>query len=128
MCAFENGKVDRFFLTAGQKHDVTQAKLLTEHLSGGSSVVADKGYDSNSFRLNLLNNEIEPVIPSRKNRIYRPPYDKEKYKYRYRIECLFNRLKQNRGFSTRFEKLARSYLGGVAFLCVNLSIEEAIKI
>ena len=123
LCSSGEGNPDRFLLTAGQEHDVTKAVELTEYLPSNSSVAADKGYDSSDFRLILLNNDIEPLIPSRSNRLYKPPYDKEKYKIRYRVECFFNKLKQNRAFATRYDKLALSFLSGTAFLCAMICIQ-----
>jgi len=38
----------RFILTPGQRHDITKAKELTESISN-IIVLADKGYDSNTF-------------------------------------------------------------------------------
>lgn len=124
LCSGPSGGADRFFLTAGQEHDVTAAALLTNHLKPGCYVAADKGYDSNEYRLNLLFRNIEPVIPSRINRLYKAPYSLEKYCIRYRIECFFNRLKQNRAFATRYDKLASTFISGTAFLCTILAIKE----
>ena len=122
LCSDQNGDADRFLLTAGQEHDVVKAEELTNHLESGSSVAADKGYDSSNYRLILLYRNIEPIIPSRSNRIYKAPYDKEKYKVRYRIECFFNRLKQNRGIATRYDKMAHSFLSGVALACAIIAV------
>ena len=57
----------RFELTAGQRHDITQAQALiadfeTEH------VIADKGYDSMDFLQCILGRGALPVIPPRSNR------------------------------------------------------------
>lgn len=117
-----DGNPDIFDLTAGQDHDITKAFELTNDLPDGSSVAADKAYDCSDFRLALLYSNIEPVIPSRDNRLYKHPYDKEKYKIRYRIECFFNKLKQNRAFATRYDKLARSFLSGTALLCAMICL------
>lgn len=126
LCSGPSGNAERFLLTAGQEHDVTVAKELTGHLKEGCSVAADKGYDSHEYRLELLYRNIEPIIPSRLNRLYRAPYNRDKYKIRSRIECFFNRLKQNRAFATRYDKLACTFLAGTAFLCVILAINEVI--
>lgn len=101
------------------------AERLTEHLKSGTYVAADKGYDSNKYRLNLLYRDIEPVIPSRSNRIYKAPYNLKKYSIRFRIECCFNRLKQNRAFATRYDKLACAFISGTALLCAILAISTA---
>ena len=122
LCALQSGSPERFLLSAGQEADISKAEELTEHLNTGDSVAADKGYDSSDYRLNLLKRDIEPVIPSRSNRKYKPPYDREKYRNRSTIERIFNRLKQNRAFATRYDKLARNYLSLTALLCALMCI------
>ena len=109
-------------VTSGQEHDITKAAELTSHVPKGHFVAADKGYDSSDFRLGLLNRKIEPVIPSRKNRNYKPPYDREKYFSRYNVERTFNRLKQYRAIATRYDKLAANYVSGVSLACAMISI------
>ena len=64
----------RFELTAGQRHDITQAQALiadfeTEH------VIADKGYDSMDFLQCILGRGALPVIPPRSNRKTPREYD-----------------------------------------------------
>jgi len=122
LCSDSVGNADYFLLSGGQDHDVTKAIELTKHLPCNSSVAADKGYDSSDFRINLLKNNIKPLIPSRSNRVYKPPYDRNKYKIRYRIECFFSKLKQNRAFATRYDELAISFLSGTAFLCAMICL------
>jgi transposase len=122
-CSDSKGNPNLFLLTAGQEHDVTKAHELTKNLPTGSSLAADKGYDSSDLRISLLTNNIEPLIPSRSNRIYKPPYDKEKYKIRHMIECFFSRLKQYRAIATRYDKLASTYLSCVAFICAIICIK-----
>jgi transposase len=126
LCTTDSGDADRFSLTAGQEHDIRSASELTSHLPSGASVAADKGYDDNKYRLGLLLRGIEPIIPSRSNRNYKAPYNREKYRVRSRIECFFNRLKQNRAFATRFDKLASTFLSGTAFLCAILAIKGEV--
>ncbi len=48
----------------------------------------------------------DAVIPPKRNRIVKREYDKEIYKERHKIECLFGFLKQYRRLFSRFEKLA----------------------
>jgi IS5 family transposase len=57
-------------------------------------VLADKGYDSDALRQELLIHGIRPVIPPRANRKDPPACDFKAYRDRNRIERLFNRLKQ----------------------------------
>lgn len=123
VCLRENGGPTGFFLSAGNEHDVKHAASLSENITNGSLLLADKGYDSNDFRIELLLRNITPVIPFREGRALYGYYDKEKYKIRYKIECFFGRLKQFRGFATRYDKYARSFLGGVAILCAVIAVK-----
>lgn len=123
-----SGKPDLFILSAGQDHDITQAKNLCADLEVGSILLADKGYDCSDFRISLLLRNIKPEIPSRKNRIYKPPYEKERFKKRCKVEMFFARLKQYRGFSTRYDKLAHSYLSQIALACAIVANSDTWKI
>jgi transposase len=73
-------------------------------------MLADKGYDGDDVRQNLLIHGILPVIPSRANRREPIPHDVESYKDRNRVERMFNRLKQFRRIATRYDKTAMSFL------------------
>jgi transposase len=55
----------------------------------------------------------KPVIPSRCNRKQLFSFSKRLYKLRWRIEAVFNRLKDFRLIATRYGKLARNYLASV---------------
>lgn len=123
-----DGNPDLIILSAGQKHDITKAEELCSDIPGGSILLADKGYDSSNFRISLLLKNITPEIPSRKNRNYKPPYDKERYKNRCKVEMFFARLKQYRGIATRYDKLARNYLSQVALACALITVSLSWKI
>ena len=73
-------------------------------------LLADKGYDGDDIRANLLTHGILPVIPARTNRKEPIPHDKHAYKDRNRIERLFNRLKQFRRIATRYDKTRLSFM------------------
>jgi transposase len=73
-------------------------------------MLADKGYDGDEVRQNLLFHGILPVIPPRSNRKEPIPCDFLSYKHRNRIERMFNRLKQFRRIATRYDKTAKSFL------------------
>ena len=101
-------------LTGGERHDISQAKaLLTDYL--GEHLIADRGYDSDDFVTFILEQEVIPVIPSKKNRRQPREYDKELYKERHLVECFINKIKQYRRIFSRFEKLASRYMGFVKF-------------
>ena len=92
-----------FTLTGGEKHDAPQLvrlidigaikrigrgrpRLRPERLAG------DKGYDSDALRTALRRRGIEPIIPSRSNRIRVIAFDKDRYRERNVIERCINAI------------------------------------
>ncbi len=73
-------------------------------------MIADKGYDSQSIVDAITLKGAEAVIPSRSLRKTSRDYDRHIYKERNAIERMFNKLKQFRRVSTRYDKLAVTYL------------------
>jgi len=61
----------------------------------------------------LENNQIEVVIPAKKNRLNQRDIDKNLYKDLNKVERYFNKLKQYRRVATRYEKTASSFAGFV---------------
>lgn len=98
----------RFLLTAGQRHDITQAEGLIDSFQF-DSVIADKGYDSDAFLQTIAGREAEAIIPARKRRIDPRDYDAHLYKERHLVECFINKIKWFRRIFTRYDKLARRY-------------------
>jgi hypothetical protein len=80
----------RIVLTAGQVHEATQASVL---IAGFTlvSVIADKGFDTNSFREELAAAEVDAVIPPITRRTAEIAYDANAYGLRYLIECFINK-------------------------------------
>jgi transposase len=105
----------RFKLTAGQRHDITQAQALSEGFHS-DFLIADKSYDAADFREFILAHGIEPVIPPRANRVESHHYDHHLYKERHVVECFINKLKYYRHLFSRFDKLASLYLGFLSFV------------
>ena len=106
-----------FILTGGQASDIGQAEnLLALTPEGAAALVGDKGYDSDAFIQTLNEKAIEPVIPPRSNRINPRDCDWFAYKERHLIECFFNKIKHYRRISSRYEKLARNYMGFIRFV------------
>jgi transposase len=100
----------RFRLTAGQRHDITQAEALIADYEF-ERLIADTSYDADEFRQVLADKPAEAVIPSRKNRKAPRDYDHHLYKERHLVECFINKIKQYRRIFSRFDKLAQRYLG-----------------
>ena len=113
----------RFILTAGARHDVTQAPALIAGYTC-DTVIADAAYDSDAFRAEIVDQGSVPVIRPRKNRLEDRPYDKDLYKLRNVIERFFHRLKQYRRVATRYDKYARRYLGFVYFAAILITAKK----
>lgn len=98
-------------LTPGEAADSPQLPTLLAALpEQPGAVVADKAYDTNRVLETIAEHGAEPVIPPKANRVEQRPYDENLYADRNKVERLFGRLKEARGFATRYEKTATSFL------------------
>lgn len=79
----------RLRLTAGQRHDITQAEALIEGLPF-EVLIADTSYDAADFIASIERQEAQAVIPSRKNRTELRDYDVHLYRERHLIECFIH--------------------------------------
>jgi transposase len=71
-------------------------------LTKADATLADKAYDADErVREKLQKKGCIAVIPSKKNRVNLPDYDKDLYKSRALIENFFAKLKQYRAIATR---------------------------
>lgn len=103
-------------LSEGQRNDINYAVPVLEHINlKGSSVPADRGYDSNKLIDYVYDRGGEPTIPSRKNAKFQRHCDWWLYKERHLVEKFFFKLKAYRRIATRYDKLASTYLG---FICI----------
>ena len=106
-----------FILTAGQASDVGQADALLQPTpAGAEALLGDKGYDSDAFIRAIQERGMQAVIPPRSNRIAPRGCDWFVYKERHLIECFFGKIKHYRRVFSRFEKLARNYMGFIRFV------------
>jgi transposase len=104
----------QFQITGGQVHDLTQAEALLPDTSL-TYVIADKGYDADTFMQVVHERGAVPVIPPRSNRKTPREYDAHLYKERHLVECFINKLKYYRRIFSRYDKLAQAYLGFLHF-------------
>ena len=100
-------------LTGGEAHDCPVAERLIRRVERSKCMLADKAYDSNELREELDEHGTKSVIPNRSNRKHPFSFSKRLYKWRWRIEAAFNRLKDFRRIATRYDRLARNYLASV---------------
>ena len=104
-------------ITAGTVADCTQACKLVEGIDA-CHLLADKGYDSDTFADILKGRQITPVIPPRKRRKVPRDYDKYLYGLRHLVENAFLELKRWRGIATRYAKNTASFLAAVHIRCI----------
>lgn len=98
-------------LTPGEQADSPQLPSLLAALSEApGAVVADKAYDTNQVLAAVALCQAEAVIPPKSSRLDQRAYDENLYADRNKVERFFGRLKEARGFATRYEKTATSFL------------------
>jgi transposase len=104
-------------LTPGQAADIKQAAPLLDEVEP-EAFLADKAYDCDTLIETLEQRGITPVIPSKANRCEPRDTDFALYRERNLVERFFCKLKQFRAISTRYDKLANTFLAAVAMVCV----------
>jgi transposase len=102
----------RFILTSGSTNDITQGAALIKDFEV-DYVIADKGYDSDDFVIQIVAQQAEAVIPPRSNRLAPRQYDQHLYRERHLVECFINKIKHFRRVFPRFEKHSKNYLAFV---------------
>ncbi len=119
------------YLSAGQTSDYIGAAALLSTLPPAGALLApshglqanhcratDRGYDADWLRNALIARDIQPCIPSRKNRKVAIPHDPTLYKTRHKIENMFARLKDWRRISTRYDRCADIFMSACALAAV----------
>ena len=109
----DSGHLVRFFITAGQVSDYTNAAALMNALREADWLLADRGYDADWFREGLIERGIRPCIPGRTSRKTTIKYDKRRYKRRNRIERMFVIIKDWRRVATRYDRSPMIFLSTI---------------
>jgi transposase len=78
-------------------------------------VIGDKAYDAPDLRAQLRRQRSWVVIPSHPTRRIQRRYDRVLYRMPDRVENFFQRPKRFRRIATRYDALARTFLGMVSF-------------
>lgn len=114
--AVHQGRPVAFALTPGNVSDIPMAIPLLEGLPRPKRLIADKAYDAMSLRRWLKRRRIRAVIPSLATRTFPFPLDRKAYRRRNLIERMWGRLKNWRRIATRYDRLARNHLAGLALV------------
>ena len=108
-----------FIITGGQVHDVKIAPVLTAG-NKMKHLLADRAYDSDSFRDQLKNQRVKACIPPKSNRKNPSPHDPVMYKRRHVIENMFAKLKDLKGIAFRANRCAHTFHSFVALALIFL--------
>ena len=100
----------RLRLTAGQCHDSPHAPALVAGLTF-TRVIADRGYAGQAFIDLVVQGGAEVVIPAHQRAKQPRDYDRWWYRERHVVACFINKITHFRRVFSRFDKLARRYLG-----------------
>ena len=118
------GRPVRLELTAGQAADAPMAQRLLEAVAPGTTVIADKAYDTDGIRSFVASRKAWANIPPKANRKGTFAFSRWVYRQRNRVERFFNRIKQFRGIATRYDKHADNYLAGVKLAAIRIWIRS----
>jgi transposase len=110
------GRALQLALAPGNRADVKAAEELWP--MAGKRIVADKGYDSDSFRASQHRAGLRTTIPSRSNRKSPASFHRGHYRLRHRVENLFQRLKRWRAVGTRYDKLDLHFLASIQLVAI----------
>lgn len=99
----------RLLLTPGNRHDIIGAPSLVAGQTD-RTILADKAYDTDNFRLLLQELGLRACIPPRAGRTEPASYHSGFYRKRHTVENFFQRIKELRAIATRYEKLAERFL------------------
>ena len=114
-----------FSLSAGQKHDAPQGRLLMEVMGKQKHVVPlvmDKAYEDDYTRYIAQTLNFKLIVPPKSNRINPWDYNKELYKSRNEIERLFRLIQGARRVFVRFDKLDVMYMGFIMLALIFVAI------
>ena len=112
-----HGRAVALGLAAGQRHDLYAIEPLLPCLRRRRAV-ADKGFDADSFRARLCRQRTRVCIPPKRTRRTLVAFHRGYYRRRHRVENFFCRIKRHRRISTRYDKLAATFLAFVQLAAV----------
>lgn len=105
----------------GQAHDLRETRSLLQGLTAGH-LLADRAFDADWLRNDMLARGITPVIPPKSNRKFPTEFDKETYKWRHLVENYFGKLKENRGIAMRSCKTDQSFTAFISLAATMIEL------
>lgn len=104
-------------LAPGQQHDQKAVLPLLPALHRGR-VVGDKGFATGAFYRRLQHQGLRACLPPKARERLSAPFHRGYYRLRHWVENFFCRIKRFRRISTRYDKLAETFLGFVQLAAV----------
>ena len=104
-------------IAPGQVYEVEASAPLLETLRR-VLLVGDKGFDSDALRQQMQAQGCLACVPPRSNRQSPAWWSRELYRQRHKIENFFQRIKIYKRVSTRYEKLALTFLNFILVAAV----------
>lgn len=114
------GRPIRLSLSPGQDHDSTKALPLLDNLDKGSTLLADRAYDTDAIRAFADERGAWANIPPKSHRKDSFAFSRWVYRQRNLVERFFNKLKQFRGIATRYDRKAENFLAAIKLVAVRL--------
>jgi len=111
------GRAVAVALAPGQQHDQKAVLPLLPQLHRGR-VVGDKGFATGAFYRRLQQQGLRACLPPKARERLRAPFHRGYYRLRRWVENFFCRIKRFRRISTRYDKLAETFLGFVQLAAV----------
>jgi len=111
------GRAVGLCLAAGPRHDLHAVAPLPSTLRR-HRCVADKGFDSDSFRARLRRQHTLCCIPPRRGRRQPARFHRGYYRCRHQVENFFGRIKKHLRIGMRYEKLAETFFAFVQFAAI----------
>ena len=115
-----DGRPVRLELTPGQAGDAPAAATLLEDLAPGTTLIADRAYDTNAIRELATERGAWANIPPRSVRKGSFAFSTWVYRQRNLVERFFNRIKQFRGLATRYDRRPDNYLAALKLAAVRI--------
>jgi transposase len=102
------GNLVRFTLIPGQHYDTVGVAPLIQS-ADFKGLIADKAFDVEWIVDEMGKQKAHVVIPQRKNRLIKRPFDKSIFKWRHLIENFFAKRKEFKRIAMRSDKTDESF-------------------
>src|SRR6056297_2885228 len=118
------GRPVRLSLTPGQAGDAPEAVPLMTDVGPGTTLIADRAYDTNAIRDHAEDAGIWANIPPRSIRKQSFPFSRWVYRQRNLVERFFNRIKQFRGLATRYDRRSDNFLAALKLVSIRIWLAD----